>query len=74
MIIPNLEKRVQSLCAFADPVPPGINSGLWKLVNEMTQDDISATIKSGKCIIHMGQNLYNRVGSDVGKHEYICQI
>lgn len=32
--------RVQSLCACANPAPSAVNESVWKLVSNMTQDDI----------------------------------
>ncbi|XP_077121903.1 uncharacterized protein LOC143784261 isoform X2 [Ranitomeya variabilis] len=66
-------KKVQSLCAFMEPMPPGISSGFWKLLSYMRPDEISSTIKSDGSIVQMGQHLYNRIGSEVDKHEYIRQ-
>lgn len=32
--------RVQALCGFAAPPPPGVREQLWKLLNNMVQDDV----------------------------------
>ncbi|XP_077073859.1 uncharacterized protein LOC143738123 [Siphateles boraxobius] len=65
--------RVQSLCAFAEPAPSAVSESVWKMVNNMTQDDISLEVKNDHCIMEFGKHLYNRLGADVSKHEYIRQ-
>ncbi|XP_063059396.1 uncharacterized protein LOC134452758 isoform X2 [Engraulis encrasicolus] len=58
--------------AFAQPVV-GVNQMLWKVISVMTQDDITDTIKRDPSILMMGEHLYNKVGSDPSKHQYIRQ-
>nr|XP_046253175.1 uncharacterized protein LOC124063495 isoform X2 [Scatophagus argus] len=65
--------RVQALCAFAAPPPSGVKEKLWKLLNNMVQDDVYFAVKSDACIMEYGEHLYNRLGFDVSKHEYIRQ-
>ncbi|XP_026134601.1 uncharacterized protein LOC113112899 isoform X3 [Carassius auratus] len=65
--------RVQALCAFAVPPPPGVKVEFWKLLNNMVQDEVYSVLKSDVCIMEYGEHLYNRLGYDVGKHEYIRQ-
>lgn len=65
--------RVQALCAFAVPPPPGVKSEFWKLFNNMIQDDVYIAVKSDELILEYGQHLYNRVGYDASRHEYIRQ-
>lgn len=65
--------RVQSLCAFAEPAPSAVSESVWKLVSDMTQDNISFEVKNDHCIMEFGKHLYNRLGADVSKHEYIRQ-
>ncbi|XP_049446917.1 uncharacterized protein LOC125897555 [Epinephelus fuscoguttatus] len=65
--------RVQALCAFALPAPPGVKEEFWKLLNNMVQDEVYSAVKSDVCIMEFGEHLYNRLGYDVGKHEYIRQ-
>ncbi|KAL7380029.1 hypothetical protein ABVT39_010160 [Epinephelus coioides] len=45
----------------------------WKLLNNMVQDEVYSAVKSDVCIMEFGEHLYNRLGYDVGKHEYIRQ-
>ena len=66
--------RVQALCAFASSAPPGVKEDFWKLLNNMVQDEVysaKSDLKSDVCIIEFVEHLYNRLGYDVGKHEYI---
>ncbi|XP_051263437.1 uncharacterized protein LOC127367551 isoform X9 [Dicentrarchus labrax] len=65
--------RVQALCAFAAPPPPGVKVEFWKLLSNMIQDEVYSAVKSDVCIMEFGEHLYNRLGHDVGKHEYILQ-
>ncbi|CAJ1074397.1 hypothetical protein F2P79_020338 [Xyrichtys novacula] len=65
--------RVQALCAFTTPPPPGVKQDLWKLLNNMLQDEVFSAVKSDACILEYGDHLYNRLGHDPGKHEYIRQ-
>ncbi|XDV21782.1 hypothetical protein PO909_026802 [Leuciscus waleckii] len=65
--------RVQALCTFAAPLPPGVKVEFWKLLNNMVQDEVYSVLKSDVCIMEYGEHLYNRLGYDVGKHEYIRQ-
>lgn len=65
--------RVQALCAFAVPPPPGVKVEVWKLLSNMVQDEVCSAVKSDVCIMEYGEHLYNRLGYDVGKHEYIRQ-
>ncbi|KAK0148532.1 hypothetical protein N1851_011139 [Merluccius polli] len=64
---------VQALCAFAVPPPPGVKVELWKLLSNVVQDDVYFAVKSDVSILEYGEHLYNRLGYDVGKHEYIRQ-
>ncbi|XP_040904808.1 uncharacterized protein LOC121188928 [Toxotes jaculatrix] len=65
--------RVQALCAFAAPPPPGVRVEFWKMLSSMVQDEVYFAVKSDTCILEYGEHLYNRLGYDVGKHEYIRQ-
>lgn len=67
------KSRVQALCSFALPPPPGVKKDLWRLLHNMVQDDIFAVVKTDACILEYGEHLYNRLGYDAGKHEYIRQ-
>ncbi len=63
--------RVQALCAYAEPVPEGVTKKLWKLISDMKQDEVTHAVKSDACIIKFGEHLYNKMGNDKTKHEYI---
>ncbi|KAF5879973.1 uncharacterized protein DAT39_023240, partial [Clarias magur] len=63
--------RVQALCAYAEPVPEGVEKKLWKLISDMKQDEVTCAVKSDACIIKFGEHLCNKMGSDKTKHEYI---
>jgi len=65
--------RVQALCSFAQPPPPGVNHGVWKLLNAMNQDQVALEARNDWCILELGKHLYNKYGSRVKMHEYIRQ-
>ncbi|XP_043982140.1 uncharacterized protein LOC122836583 isoform X1 [Gambusia affinis] len=65
--------RVRSLCAFTVSPPPGVKTEFWKLLNAMNQDEVYTAVKSDELIIEYGQHLYNRLGFDASRHEYIRQ-
>lgn len=65
--------RVQSLHAFGQPSPSGVGVDLWKLVTGMMQDNIFHEVTTDSCIMDLGKHLYNKVGADVNRHEYIRQ-
>lgn len=67
------KNHVQSLCAFMGPVPSDVSEGLWKLMSNMTQDEITFAAKNDKCIIQLGQHMLNRYGPYVKRHEHIWQ-
>ncbi len=64
---------VQALCAFAVPPPPGVKEEFWKVLSNMHQDEVYFAVKTDACILEYGEHLYNRLGYDAGKHEYIRQ-
>lgn len=65
------KSRIQSLCAFAQPTPPGVSEQFWKLVTSMHQDEVTAFIKSDPCIMAYGCHLLHKAqskGSDQSMH------
>lgn len=38
-------KRVQALCAFAEPAPSGFSDAFWKILSDMNQEDVVVTLK-----------------------------
>ncbi|XP_076860752.1 uncharacterized protein LOC143518327 [Brachyhypopomus gauderio] len=64
-------KRVASQSCFQ--CPSEVSEGLWKIVCEMSQDEISAAVRQDKYIILFGEQMYNRLKSNPGKNEYIRQ-
>ncbi|XP_032363314.1 uncharacterized protein LOC116675982 [Etheostoma spectabile] len=67
------QSRVQSLCAFAQPVPDGVSKKVWQLTNAMQQDEVTNIIKEEKSILRFGEHLYVKLGHDNTKHVYIRQ-
>ncbi|XP_063042777.1 uncharacterized protein LOC134437210 isoform X2 [Engraulis encrasicolus] len=65
--------RILSLCANAEPVPKTISAKLWRLINTMTQDDVTFAIKQDECIIRLGERLLNKSADDLSKHAEIRQ-
>ncbi|XP_067374903.1 uncharacterized protein [Channa argus] len=50
-----------------------LSPGLWKILANMKEDDISSSVRNDFLILQMGQCLYNKHGSDPTKAEYIRQ-
>lgn len=67
------KSRIQSLCAYAQPVPEGVSRKVWELVNNMHQDEISQIIRQEKSILRLGEHLFTKHGHDKTKYEYIRQ-
>lgn len=65
--------RVQTLCAYAQPVPDSVSKELWKLVLAMNEDDVTHTVRSERLILKFGEHLLNKHGNDATKYEYIRQ-
>ncbi|MEQ2196879.1 hypothetical protein XENOCAPTIV_016543, partial [Xenoophorus captivus] len=65
--------RVQSICAFAQPVPEGVSKKVWQLVNAMHQDEVTQIVREEKGILRLGEHLYAKHGHDKTKHDYIRQ-
>ncbi|KAL6467417.1 hypothetical protein MHYP_G00252210 [Metynnis hypsauchen] len=65
--------RVQALCSFATPPPPGVTDGVWKLISSMNQDRVALAVRNDQCIIDFGKHLYNKYGSQVKMQEYMRQ-
>ncbi|XP_031139915.2 uncharacterized protein LOC116039306 isoform X1 [Sander lucioperca] len=65
--------RIQSICAFAQPVPDGVSKNVWELINAMHQDEVTNVIRQEKSIMRFGEHLYAKHGHDKTKHEYIRQ-
>ncbi len=67
------KSRVQVLCGFAQPPPPGVTHGVWRLLNSMNQDQVALETRNDWCILELAKHLYNKYGSRVKMHEYIRQ-
>ncbi|XP_034565550.1 uncharacterized protein LOC117831136 isoform X1 [Notolabrus celidotus] len=65
--------RVQALCAFAEPAPPGFNDAYWKFLSVMNQDKITVAIKEDRCILEYGYRLFKKNEKTVSQHQYIRQ-
>ncbi|XP_029942327.1 uncharacterized protein LOC115384133 isoform X2 [Salarias fasciatus] len=65
--------RIQSLCAFAQPVPESISRKVWELVSAMHQDEVTSIVSKERCIMKLAEHLYTKHGHDKAKHEYIRQ-
>lgn len=67
------KRQIQSLRAYAQPVPDGVSRKVWELVNAMHQDEVTNIIREEKSILRLGEHLYAKHGHDKTKHEYIRQ-
>lgn len=67
------KSRIQSICAFAQPVPDKVSRKVWELVNLMHQDQVTQIIRGERSILRLGEDLYAKHGHDKSKHDYIRQ-
>ncbi len=66
-------KRVRSLCALKTPVGLEVSESLKKILSFMNYDEVARVVHSDRCIMQLGEHMFNRMGSDVTKHDYIRQ-
>ncbi|KAL1268444.1 hypothetical protein QQF64_033807 [Cirrhinus molitorella] len=50
-----------------------VSKDFKKILSFMNYDDVSCTIHSDTCIMQLGEHMFNRMGTDVTKHDYIRQ-
>ncbi|XP_036379353.1 uncharacterized protein LOC118774233 isoform X4 [Megalops cyprinoides] len=67
------KSRVQSLCAFTQPVPSCISKTLWKVLSSMNLDEIATAVRNDSCIIQIGEHLLNKSGSSAKSQQCIRQ-
>ncbi|XP_059907746.1 uncharacterized protein LOC132457512 isoform X3 [Gadus macrocephalus] len=60
--------RIQALCANAQPIPNGVSSKVWEMINNMFQDEIADTVKKDKVIIALGEQMFNKKGGMQQEH------
>lgn len=65
--------KIQAICAYMQEIPDGVERKLWKMICEMNQDEVTLAVRTDRCIIKFGEHLYNKLGSDKSRHEYIRQ-
>nr|XP_046196243.1 uncharacterized protein LOC124028131 isoform X2 [Oncorhynchus gorbuscha] len=71
---PGPKMRIQSAMAFKMcPQPDYVSTGLWKIVCGMNSDRVSFVVKNDKCILLMGEELYNKLQPDDRRNGYIQQ-
>ncbi len=70
---PQGRKRVRSLCALKTPVGLEVSKSFKKILSFMNYDEVSRVVHSDRCIMQLGEHMFNRMGSDVTKHDYIRQ-
>ncbi|KAK0144115.1 N-lysine methyltransferase KMT5A-A [Merluccius polli] len=66
-------KRVQALCAFAEPTPTRFPRGYWMLLKGMNQDKIAMAVKQDHFILEFGYRLFKKNGKVKSQHQYIRQ-
>ncbi|CAK6976189.1 uncharacterized protein LOC117812108 isoform X2, partial [Scomber scombrus] len=65
--------RVQALCAFAEPAPPGFSDAYWKFLNNMNQDKIAIAVKKDRFILEYGYRLFKKNERVISQHQYVRQ-
>uniref|UniRef100_A0A8K9WYT7 Uncharacterized protein n=1 Tax=Oncorhynchus mykiss TaxID=8022 RepID=A0A8K9WYT7_ONCMY len=69
---PGPKMRIQSAMAFKmRPQPDYVSTGLWKIVCGMNSDRVSFVVRNDKCILLMGEELYNKLQPDDRRNQYI---
>ncbi|XP_036815658.1 uncharacterized protein LOC118936584 isoform X2 [Oncorhynchus mykiss] len=69
---PGPKMRIQSAMAFKMcPQPDYVSTGLWKIVCGMNSDRVSFVVRNDKCILLMGEDLYNQLQPDDRRNRYI---
>ncbi|XP_051802894.1 uncharacterized protein LOC110968623 isoform X9 [Acanthochromis polyacanthus] len=67
-------KRVRSLCALTTPVGLEISEGLQKILTHANYDEVSRVVQSDKCILQLGQYMFNKLKSKGNNNDdYIRQ-
>lgn len=67
------KRRVQALCAFAEPAPPGFSEAYWKFLNNMNQDKIAIAVKKDRYLLEYGYRLFKKNERVISQHQYIRQ-
>ncbi|XP_042170797.1 pinin-like isoform X1 [Oncorhynchus tshawytscha] len=71
---PGPKMRIQSAMAFKmRPQPDYVSTGLWKIVCGMNSGQVSFVVRNDKCILLMGEELYNKLQPDDRRNKYIQQ-
>ncbi|XP_064789336.1 uncharacterized protein LOC135511801 [Oncorhynchus masou masou] len=71
---PGPKRRIQSAMAFMmRPQPDYVSTGLWKVVCGMNSGQVSFVVRNDKCILLMGEELYNKLQPDNRRNKYIQQ-
>ncbi|XP_052365891.1 proteoglycan 4-like [Oncorhynchus keta] len=71
---PGPKMRIQSAMAFKMcPQPDYVSTGLWKIVCGMKSGRVSFVVRNDKCILLMGEELYNKLQPDDRRNRYIQQ-
>lgn len=71
---PGQKMRIQSAMPFKlCPQPDYVSTGLWKIVCGMNSGQVSFVVRNDKCILLMGEELYNKLQPDDRRNKYIQQ-
>lgn len=61
------KRKVQASCSLLLPMDSTISSGLQKIIEDMTYDDITQVVKSDSLILSLGERMFLKNG-EVGRH------
>ncbi|XP_071250624.1 uncharacterized protein [Salvelinus alpinus] len=71
---PGHNMRIQSAMVFKlCPQPDYVSTGLWKIVCGMNSGQVSFVVRNDKCILLMGEEMYNKLPPDDRRNKYIQQ-
>ncbi|XP_026093553.1 uncharacterized protein LOC113066103 isoform X3 [Carassius auratus] len=62
-----VKQKVQASCSLLLPMDSTISSGLQKVIEDMTFDDITQVVKSDPLILSLGERMFLKNG-EVGRH------
>ncbi|KAI5608167.1 hypothetical protein C0J50_9569 [Silurus asotus] len=68
---PQGRKIVRTQCALKTPVGLELSKIFKEILSCMIHDEVSRVVHSDRCIMQLGEQMYNRLGPDVTKQDYV---
>ncbi|KAL1276722.1 hypothetical protein QQF64_036345 [Cirrhinus molitorella] len=67
------QKRDQSINSLTHPPPADVSRSLWTIACEMVNDEVSDVVRNDRYILLLGEQMYNRLQSQLRRNNYIKQ-